>query len=215
MKKVTAGLVIAGFLAMRPEVGHAALGDQKLKPEMQHAEVEDLQKILKQKGYFTYSGDTTTYYGTYTTDAVKKFQRDHGLTADGETGNSTYKALGVFSKPAMVETAKKYEGTPYEWGGEDPDGFDCSGYLNYIFDEAAGIDLPRTVKEMYGTGTSVSSPAVGDIVYYDIDGGGPSHAGVYIGNGKFMHSGSSNGVTTADMDSSYWAPKYEGAKRYR
>ncbi|MFC7373462.1 C40 family peptidase [Fictibacillus iocasae] len=214
MKKFTAGLIAAGFIAMTPQIGYAALGDQTLKQEMEHADVQDLQEILKKKGYFTYSS-TTEYYGTYTTKAVKEFQRDKGLAVDGVTGMQTYKALGVFSKEAIVKTAKKYEGTPYEWGGESPDGFDCSGYLNYIFDEAAGIDLPRTVKDMYGTGTKVSTPAVGDIVFYDIDGGGPSHAGVYIGNGQFMHSGSSNGVTTAEMDSSYWSERYVGAKRYR
>lgn len=214
MKKIAAGLAVAGVVAFNPVVGEAALGDQTLKPEMQHSDVQDLQETLDQKGYFSYS-KTTDYYGEYTTDAVKKFQADKGITVDGIAGDETFKALGIEAKESsIVETAKKYEGTPYKWGGESPDGFDCSGYLNYIFDEAENIDLERTVDGIYVEGTQVDSPAVGDIVFFNLEGDGPSHAGVYIGDDKFMHASSSNGVTTTEMGSSYWADKYIGAKSY-
>jgi cell wall-associated NlpC family hydrolase len=213
LKKLAAGLAIAGVVAFNPAVGHAALGDQTLKPEMQHSDVQDLQEVLEKKGY--YSKETSTTYDSYTTDAVKRFQNDKGISADGITGKNTYKALGVFSKEAIVDTAKKYEGTPYKWGGEDADGFDCSGYLNQVFDEAAGIDLERTVDGMYAEGTKVDTPSIGDIVFFDLEGDGPSHAGVYIGNDQFMHASSSKGVTTSELNSSYWSEYYIGAKRYR
>ncbi|SDM54577.1 Putative peptidoglycan binding domain-containing protein [Fictibacillus solisalsi] len=215
MKKLVSGMIAAGVLALNPVAGHAALGDETLKPETTDSDVQDLQDLLKDKGYFTYH-KTTTYYGSYTTSAVKKLQKEEGLKVDGIAGNSVYKALGVFSKQAIVDEAKKYTGTPYEWGGETPDGFDCSGYLNYIFDRAANIDLPRVVKDIHKEGTSVDSPQAGDIVFFDINGNGElSHAGVYVGDGKFMHASSSKGVTTSELDSSYWSSRYEGAKRYR
>ncbi|WP_221567957.1 C40 family peptidase [Alkalihalobacillus sp. TS-13] len=214
MKKLAAGLAFAGVVAFNPIVGHAALGDQTLKPEMEHSDVQELQELLDEKGYFDYS-KTTEYYGDYTTEAVKEFQNAKGLAADGITGKETYKALGIFSKEAIVNTAKKYEGTSYEWGGESPDGFDCSGYLQYIFDEGVGVELDRTVAQMYEDGKEVSSPAIGDIVFFDLDGNGPSHAGVYIGKDKFMHASSSEGVTESDLESSYWKDRYIGAKRYR
>ncbi|WP_408009787.1 C40 family peptidase [Pseudalkalibacillus sp. A8] len=214
MKKLAAGLALAGVIAFNPIVGHAALGDQTLKPDMQHSDVQELQETLEKKGYFTYS-KTTDYYGDYTTQAVKEFQSDKGITVDGVTGKETYKALGVFSKEAIVKTAKKYEGTPYEWGGESPDGFDCSGYLQYIFEEGVGVELDRTVAHIYEDGKEVSSPAIGDIVFFELEGDGPDHAGVYIGDGEFMHASSSKGVTTSDLNGSYWSDRYIGAKRYR
>jgi cell wall-associated NlpC family hydrolase len=214
LKKLVAGLAVAGVVAFNPAVGHAALGDQNLKPEMEHSDVQELQQVLDKKGYFDYY-KTTDYYGDYTTEAVKQFQKDKGITVNGEAGLETYKALGVFSKKAIVDTAEKYEGTPYVWGGDSPDGFDCSGYLKYIFDEGTGVQLKRTIDEMYAEGTKVDAPAVGDIVFFDVEGNGPSHAGVYIGDNKFKHASSSDGVKTSELDSSYWKDKYVGAKRYR
>ncbi|MQR97100.1 C40 family peptidase [Fictibacillus phosphorivorans] len=216
MKKAAAGLAIAGIVAFNPIVGEAALGDQTLKPGTQHSDVQDLQQTLDKKGYFSYS-KTTDYYGDYTTDAVKKFQADKGITVDGIAGDETFKSLGIDateSNASIVEVAKKYEGTPYKWGGESPDGFDCSGYLQYIFDEAENVELPRTVDDIYAKGTKVDSPAVGDIVFFNLEGDGPSHAGVYIGNDQFVHASSSKGVTTAELNSSYWSENYIGAKSY-
>lgn len=215
MKRLTAGLALAGVLAFNPVVGHAELGDQTLEPGMYHEDVKELQQILDDKGYFGYS-ETTTYYGEYTTDAVKKFQADNGLTVNGIAGEETFEALGIESNESdIVEVAKKYEGTPYQWGGETPEeGFDCSGYLNYIFDEAENKDLPRTVKDIYAEGTQVESPAVGDIVFFDIEGNGPSHAGLYIGGGEFIHASSTEGVKISEIGSSYWKDKYIGAKSY-
>ncbi|MGD6776748.1 NlpC/P60 family protein [Sutcliffiella horikoshii] len=215
MKRLTAGLALAGVLAFNPVIGHAELGDQTLKPGMYHEDVKELQKVLDDKGYFGYS-ETTTYYGEYTTDAVKKFQADYGITVNGIAGEETFEALGIESNEAnIVEVAKKYEGTPYQWGGETPEeGFDCSGYLNYVFDEAENKDLPRTVKDIYAAGTNVESPAVGDIVFFDIEGNGPSHAGLYIGSGEFIHASSTEGVKISEIGSSYWKDKYIGAKSY-
>ncbi|ANX11526.1 endopeptidase [Fictibacillus arsenicus] len=217
MKKLTAGLALAGVVAFNPATGHAAVGDQTLEPGTTHADVQELQEILDNKGYFSYS-KTTTYYGDYTTDAVKKFQEAKGITVDGIAGDETFKALGVDGESNdsnIVEVAKKYEGTKYTWGGETAEeGFDCSGYLNQVFDEAENIDLPRTVDEIYSEGTSVDEPAVGDIVFFNLEGDGPSHAGVYVGNGEFWHASSSNGVTSDDLNSSYWSDKYIGAKSY-
>ncbi|QFT90783.1 putative peptidoglycan endopeptidase LytE precursor [Bacillus sp. THAF10] len=215
MKHLVAGFALAGVLAFNPLIGHAELGDQTLEPGMWHEDVKELQEILDEKGYFKYS-ETTTYYGDYTTDAVKAFQADKDIEVTGTADEETFKALGVESNESnIVEVAKKYEGTPYQWGGETPEeGFDCSGYLNYIFDEAENKDLPRTTKEMYEEGTKVESPAVGDIVFFDVEGNGVSHAGVYIGNGEFYHASSTDGVKVSELDSSYWKDKYIGAKRF-
>ena len=118
----------------------------------------------------------------------------------------------TISADELVKEAKKYLDVPYVWGGSTPKGFDCSGFLNYVFDKSSDVNLPRTVSEIYKKGTKVSKPEVGDIVFFETYKPGASHAGIYIGNDQFIHSSSSKGVSIASMDNSYWSPRYLGAK---
>jgi len=104
-------------------------------------------------------------------------------------------------------------GTPYKWGGTTPSGFDCSGYLQYVYKESVGVDIPRTVEDIYKAGENVSEPQVGDLVFFETYKEGPSHAGIYLGDGKFINASSSKGVTISDKNSSYWKDRYIGAKR--
>lgn len=113
----------------------------------------------------------------------------------------------------MIATAKQYMGTPYVWGGTSPSGFDCSGFLHYVFLQN-GVTIPRTVATIYEKGTHVESPSRGDLVFFETYKEGPSHAGIYLGNGQFIHASSSKGVTISSMDNPYWSPRYLGAKSY-
>ncbi|MDQ0340409.1 LysM repeat protein [Caldalkalibacillus uzonensis] len=120
-----------------------------------------------------------------------------------------------FNVSALIEEAKKYMGAPYRWGGSSPStGFDCSGFLQYIF-RSQGVNLPRTVASIWSVGTTVSNPQPGDVVFFETYTSGPSHAGIYLGNNQFIHSGTSTGVTISNMTTSYWSQRYLGAKRYR
>jgi cell wall-associated NlpC family hydrolase len=95
-----------------------------------------------------------------------------------------------------------------------PKGFDCSGYINYVFNKSAGKKLPRTVGDIYKQGVKVSSPQAGDLVFFETYKPGASHAGIYLGNNQFIHSSSSKGVSITSMNNSYWSERYLGAKRY-
>lgn len=112
-------------------------------------------------------------------------------------------------------TATKYLGTPYAYGGTTANGFDCSGYTSKVFSDI-GIKLNRTSSSQYQQGTAVakSDLQVGDLVFFNTSGSGISHVGIYIGDGKMIHSQTGKGVSYSNVnDPYYWGPHYVGAKR--
>jgi peptidoglycan endopeptidase LytE len=120
-------------------------------------------------------------------------------------------APSVSKAQAVIDEAKKYIGVPYVWGGSTPAGFDCSGLINYVFNKV-GVSVPRTVATLWTAEKPISAPNPGDLVFYDINKTGTaSHVGIYLGDNKFIHAGSS-GVTISDMTLTYWKTRYMGAK---
>jgi LysM repeat protein len=116
-----------------------------------------------------------------------------------------------FNADALITEAKKYIGVPYVWGGSTPAGFDCSGFVNYVFNRQ-GISVPRTVATLWAAGTTDFTPQLGDIVFFGQQGSVPTHVGIYIGNNQFIHAGTSTGITISNLTSSYWKPLYAGVK---
>jgi cell wall-associated NlpC family hydrolase len=115
----------------------------------------------------------------------------------------------------IILTANKYLGVPYVWGGSTPNGFDCSGYTQYVFN-AHHISIPRTTDTQYAVGTYVEQSQLkpGDLVFFaNTYREGISHVGIYLGDGQFIHASSSKGVTISQMDNPYYASRYYGARR--
>jgi len=110
-------------------------------------------------------------------------------------------------------------GTPYRYGGNTPEGgFDCSGLIGYVYRDAAGISLPRSTRELI----VMNKPTVrrdalqsGDLLFFATNGGGQvSHAGIYVGEGRFVHAPSTGGTVRLDsLSNSYWQRSYLQAKR--
>lgn len=169
--------------------------------------------------YVVKSGDTLWLISKNVGMTVDGLKALNGLTSDmiyvGQvlkiSSNSTTTTASVSKVDALITEAKKYIGTPYVWGGSTPTGFDCSGYLNYVYAKV-GVSIPRTVATIWSATTPVSSPKVGDLVFFETYAPGASHAGIYLGDNKFIHASSSQGVTISDLNNIYWKPRYLGAK---
>lgn len=112
----------------------------------------------------------------------------------------------------IIQVAQSFIGTPYVWGGESPSGFDCSGFLQYVY-QTKDITIPRTVNDIWNFANPVETASVGDLLFFETYQPGPSHAGIYLGDGKFIHAGSSSGVTVSELKTDYWQQRYLGAKR--
>lgn len=129
-------------------------------------------------------------------------------------------ALAAPKKPVIqeadtiVRTAEKYLKAPYRFGGESPKGFDCSGFVKYVY-ERHGKKLPRTADVQYKTGKKMDKASLkpGDLVFFTTYAPGASHVGIYSGNGRFIHASSSRGVMISRLDETYWKPRYLGARR--
>lgn len=107
-------------------------------------------------------------------------------------------------------------GTPYRYGGNTPaSGFDCSGLIGYVYKERAGVSAPRTVSAMSGWGQPVPAARAqtGDLVVFG-QGSSSTHAGIYVGNGRFVHAPSTGGEVRLDhLNSKYWARQQVSFRR--
>ena len=116
---------------------------------------------------------------------------------------------------ALSGTALSLRGAPYRMGGIDPSGFDCSGFVRYVYQQH-GVPMPREVREQFRVGKSVDRGRLepGDLVFFSTVAPGASHVGIMIGGDQFVHAPSERGVVRVEnLSSQYWASRYVGAKR--
>jgi len=100
-------------------------------------------------------------------------------------------------------------------GGDDPSGFDCSGFVQYVYQQH-GVAMPREVRQQFRVGKSVDRGRLepGDLVFFSTVAPGASHVGIIIGGDQFVHAPSERGVVRVEnLASQYWSSRYIGAKR--
>jgi cell wall-associated NlpC family hydrolase len=117
----------------------------------------------------------------------------------------------------LAKTAQSYLGAPLKRGGSSPEeGFDCTGYVFYVYQEAAGITLPRKSHDQVQMGAAISPISLqsGDLVYFKVEGIRSLHVGLYLGEGRFIHAPSTNGTVEVDsLGTEHWRLRFLGARR--
>jgi cell wall-associated NlpC family hydrolase len=108
----------------------------------------------------------------------------------------------------------KYHGTPYRYGGTGESGFDCSGFIKVAYQEALNKSLPRTTEQLIRTGQVIRRDQLkeGDIVFFKTSAK-QLHAGIFVGDGGFIHASTSKGVIKSSLANQYWIDHYIQARR--
>lgn len=194
-------------------------------------EIVKVKLKMKEMGYIV--GDTDDFFSWKFAQAVKVFQYKQGLKADGVIDSTTYlrimkkpltlqgrtakpkrEAIPTKQKSSLLATAKQYIGTPYKFGGTSPKGFDCSGFVQFVFKQHS-YNLPRGADSQFTVGKPVQRNRLqpGDLVFFTTYESGPSHNGIYLEKGQFIHASSSRGVMISNLSEAYWKSRYLGARR--
>ena len=183
--------------------------------------VLEVQKQLTALGFKIDNMDGT--FDSQMENAIKSYQYENKLPMTGEINQEMYRKLMNKEMPdrfagsgnislirRIIGMAMTLQGVPYVFGGTSPGGFDCSGFVQYVFRQA-GLNLPRMADEQYYAVNKVRVPREGDLVFFETYTSGVSHVGVYIGDDKFVHASSSRGVTVSSLKEDYWSARYVGA----
>jgi cell wall-associated NlpC family hydrolase len=185
-------------------------GDTLSKIALQHKmSVAELKALNNLASDIIYAGKTLKVSGQ---------SPFHASVTPAKTAGQSAPAVQVSTGSSQVDKliaeAKSHIGTPYSWGGTSPKGFDCSGFIYYVF-QKAGKSMPRTSAEgYYNRSYYVDKPQPGDLVFFEgTYKKGISHLGIYIGNNQFIHADNS-GVRITSVNDTYYKKHFESFKRF-
>jgi cell wall-associated NlpC family hydrolase len=182
--------------------------------------------VVSQSKYIVQTGDSLWSIAQKFGTTVDYLRIINGLPNETIYGGNTLLVRGTLTSTTVSRSgeritgsqvaakAAQYLGTPYVYGGTSPDGFDCSGFTQYVYRQFQ-IPINRIAADQYNNGIEVGKAdlAPGDLVFFNTVNG-ISHVGIYTGNGQFIHSSSGGGkVIYSILDNGYYNLKYAGARR--
>lgn len=133
--------------------------------------------------------------------------------ASPDTENASWSG----SAQEILINALSLTGIKYKYGGNSPEtGFDCSGFVRYVFQQAANLTLPHGARALSQLGQTVPVEQLqpGDLVFFNTLKSAFSHVGIYLGNNRFIHAPSSGGgIHVVNMNDAYWSKRFNGARR--
>lgn len=143
------------------------------------------------------------------------------LSACGTTRHETVTPTAARNDEARMNNLAIYalslHDTPYQYGGKSrANGFDCSGFVQYVFQNSLGLQLPRTSTEMGRSGIPLNAGQLrpGDLVFFNTTSSPNSHVGIFIGENRFVHSPrKGKAIEITRLDDRYWSRRYNGARR--
>ncbi|NGP89398.1 NlpC/P60 family protein [Fodinibius halophilus] len=118
------------------------------------------------------------------------------------------------AKSSLMKAYREWKGTPYQIGGESSKGVDCSRFMEIVFEDYLGIDLPNNTRTQLNVGKGIRRPGIrtGDLVFFKT-GRKTLHVGVAVNRGEFLHASTSNGVMISKLGNSYWRDRFLAARR--
>jgi lipoprotein Spr len=115
----------------------------------------------------------------------------------------------------LISGSKKHLGEPYRYGGRNKKGWDCSGFVSGMYYSYLNVRLPRNTRSLYNASFRVknSKTKPGDLVFFKIRSKHPSHVGIYLGKGRFIHASTSSGVVVSSLKEKYYKKYFIGFRR--
>lgn len=144
-------------------------------------------------------------YPVDNSEFIKKYEKFSGL------------GIPLTNRERVIFEIVKFLDTPYQYGGSSEEGIDCSAFIQQVFSNTLGINLPRTASQQFTAGTKLSKGMelkFGDLIFFDTTSRSfPGHVGIYLGEDQFAHASRSQGVIVSSLKSSYYAARYVGGRR--
>ncbi len=162
----------------------------------------------------TISKDTTSSPKPVSSTSSTEIEKEEETSSDSSPPSAMEVSSLNEAKSSLMKAYREWKGTPYRIGGESSKGVDCSRFVEIVFEDYMGIDLPNNTRTQLNEGKGIRRAGIrtGDLVFFKT-GRKTLHVGVAVNRGEFLHASTSNGVMISKLGNSYWRERFLAARR--